>query len=195
MMLHLLVLHSEGSSDQILFSKYTEKLNFHPYYIKKDLAFISIVLVIFLVIGCLIPDYLNEPAIYVPANSLEGIYVVPEWYFLPLFGFLKSVRSKTMGIILIVLFFLSLFLCPFFINFDGLFACPNNQLYYSFFALNIFISYIGLGIVAAQPLTDTMFIANQFMVMWYFLSFLGACLVENHKLYGYIYADEEKYLQ
>lgn len=182
-----MLLHSEGSSDQILFSKYTEKLSFYPYYIKKDLAFLGVGVLFFLFICSLRPDCLNEPAIYNPANPLDGIYVVPEWYFLPLFGFLKSVRSKNFGILLILSFFLSLILCPFFINFDGLFACPNNQNYYSFFAINIFISFIGLGIVAAQPLTDTMFLANKCMVIWYFLSFFGACLSENHQFYYYWY--------
>jgi hypothetical protein len=37
----------------------------------------------------------------------------------------------------------------------------NDQTFYNFVVLNIFSSYISLGWVAAQPLTEEIFVLNQ----------------------------------
>merc|ERR1712137_626721 len=105
--------------------------------------------------------FFSEVDIYTKADPLAGIYVIPEWYFLPLFGFIKCVRSKILGIFLILSFFLILILCPFFVNFRGIYLNSNNQLFYSFIIFNIFASYVSLGFVAAQPLTEEIFVLNQ----------------------------------
>jgi len=179
--LHLSLLHKSGSSDSLLSLKFTEKLNFYPFFIKKDLSFISIILLAFMVVVCLYPTLFSEVDIYNKADPLTGIYVIPEWYFLPIFGFVKCVRSKILGIFLILSFFLVLALCPLFVNFEGRYMNSNDQTLYNFVVLNIFASYISLGWVAAQPLTEEIFVLNQIGATWFFTSFLLLCITENYR--------------
>jgi len=179
--LHLSLLHKSGSSDSLLSLKFTEKLNFYPFFIKKDLSFISIIIGLFIYVVCLNPTLFSEVDIYTEADPLTGIYVIPEWYFLPLFGFIKCVRSKIFGIFLILSFFLILAFCPFFINFEGLYMNSNDQTLYNFLVINVFSSYISLGYVAAQPLTEEIFFLNGFAAIWFFLSFFFLCFSEHFK--------------
>jgi len=46
--LHIALLHKSGSSDSLLSVKFTEKLNFYPFFIKKDLSFFSIIFFFFM---------------------------------------------------------------------------------------------------------------------------------------------------
>ena len=94
---------------------------------------------------CVYPTLFSEVDIYTEADPLTGIYVIPEWYFLPLFGFIKCVRSKILGIFLILSFFGLLAVCPLFVNFEGLYLNSNDQTFYNFAVINIFSSYVSLG--------------------------------------------------
>lgn len=47
----------------------------------------------------------------------------------------------------------------------------NDQTLYNFLVINVFSSYISLGYVAAQPLTEEIFFLNGFAATWFFLSF------------------------
>jgi hypothetical protein len=57
----------------------------------------------------------------------------------------------------------------------------NDQTLYNFVVLNIFASYISLGWVAAQPLTEEIFVLNQIGATWFFTSFLLLCITENYR--------------
>ena len=70
--LHLSLLHKSGSSDSLLSLKFTEKLNFYPFFIKKDLSFISIIILAFMFVVCLYPTLFSEVDIY---NNPVGSFV------------------------------------------------------------------------------------------------------------------------
>jgi len=58
------------------------------------------------------PNYLGDPANYIPANPLSTpAHIVPEWYFLPFYAILRAIPNKLLGVIamfssIFVLFFL-----------------------------------------------------------------------------------------
>lgn len=155
--LHISLIHKVGSTSSLIASYSIENIQFYPYFIRKDFTLFSFIFLFFFYIVCLNPTMLNEVDIYGEANPLIGVYVIPEWYFLPLFGFIKCVRSKILGIFLILLFFTVLTIYPFFVNFEGLYVNTTQQNLYNFGVLNILSSYACLGYLAAQPLTDTIF--------------------------------------
>ena len=181
--LHIALLHKSGSSDSLLSVKFTEKLNFYPFFIKKDLSLFSIIFFFFMWVVCIYPTLFSEVDIYNKADPLTGIYVIPEWYFLPLFGFIKCVRSKILGIFLILSFFGILAITPLFVNFEGLYMNSNDQTFYNFTVINIFASYVSLGLIAAKPLTEEIFFLNQFCTGWFFLSFVVLCFSEQKKTF------------
>lgn len=176
--LHLSLLHKTGSSDSMLSSRYMEKIGFYPFFIKKDLSLLSIFIFFFMYVICCKPRLFTNIHMWAPADPLTGIYVVPEWYFLPLFGFIKCVRSKSMGIILIIAFFFLLAVLPFFVNFEGLYINSNDQFIYDFFLWNVFTSYVCLGRIAARPLTEGIFNLTGNYVIWFFMSFILLCLTD-----------------
>ena len=75
---------------------------------------IIILLILYLTFLFFLPEALGHSDNYIMANPLvTPSHIVPEWYFLPFYGILRSILDKTYGIIImfvsmIVLFFLPL---------------------------------------------------------------------------------------
>lgn len=103
--LHILLLHSEGSSNPINDSRteLSDKLYFHPYYTRKDYVGVIIFLLFICILVAFCTDYLNHSINYIKANPLQTpTNIVPEWYFLPFYGILKSVPDKNGGLLLMI---------------------------------------------------------------------------------------------
>ncbi len=113
--LHLSALHRVGSNNPLgvdLDKESPLMIPFAPYYITKDLWFISLFLTIFLYFVFFAPDFFLEPVNSEPADPLRTpVHIVPEWYFLPFYAILRSIPSKlggvvAMGMAIVVLAFL-----------------------------------------------------------------------------------------
>lgn len=100
MVVHVLVLHDEGSSVPHLGNHSTENVSFGTYYILKDALG---ALLFFILFGCFLafaPNALNHPDNYIPANPMQTpAHIVPEWYFLPFYAILRTVPSKGLGVL------------------------------------------------------------------------------------------------
>jgi len=87
------------------------KVSFLPYFLIKDVFGIILILIIYLIFLFFFPEVLGHSDNYIMANPLvTPSHIVPEWYFLPFYGILRSILDKTYGIIImfvsmIVLFF------------------------------------------------------------------------------------------
>lgn len=102
---HIASLHIEGSSLTSVVSSKEHTIEFTPYFIVKDLygIFIATFIIFTLFILCGI--------VYVchPDNSWESnplvtpARIVPEWYFLPFYGVLRSIAQKECGILCFLL--------------------------------------------------------------------------------------------
>jgi ubiquinol-cytochrome c reductase cytochrome b subunit len=65
---------------------------FWPYFVVKDLFALVVILVGFMAVVGFMPNYLNDPVNYVPANPLvTPAEIVPEWYFLPFYAILRAI--------------------------------------------------------------------------------------------------------
>ena len=114
-MLHLLLLHSVGSSNPLKIEKTNEKIKFFPYFYFKDFFSLFILLTFFIYIVCYMPNLFNHADNYIKANPMSTpTHIVPEWYFLPFYAILRAISNKSIGIILFaislaIFFFLPLF--------------------------------------------------------------------------------------
>lgn len=65
-------------------------------------------------------NYLGHPDNYIPAMYMSTpAHIVPEWYFLPFYGLLRSIPNKLGGVILMILSIICLAFLPFlFSRFD-----------------------------------------------------------------------------
>jgi len=111
--LHLILLHSEGSTT--FFDKSaSENVPFYPYFFYKDIFAFLLFLIVFLFIVFFYPNLLGHPDNYIKANPLvTPKHIVPEWYFLFFYAILRSVPDKFLGVCYLFFTLLFLFLLPF----------------------------------------------------------------------------------
>jgi ubiquinol-cytochrome c reductase cytochrome b subunit len=118
-LLHLIALHSYGSTNPLGTYLSDDKIPFHPYFIVKDAFSVLIFFQIFLYFVFFMPNLLGHPDNYIPANPLvTPSHIVPEWYFLPFYAILRSVPHKLGGVIVMMAAILILFLLPFSVHSD-----------------------------------------------------------------------------
>jgi quinol-cytochrome oxidoreductase complex cytochrome b subunit len=107
--LHIFYLHEFGSSNSLNLVNVSDVLPFTPFFVLKDLVGVLVALFIFFFVCFFIPNIFGHPDNYIVANSLvTPTHIVPEWYFLAMYGLLRSVPEKLLGIVSLVSFFLVL---------------------------------------------------------------------------------------
>jgi quinol-cytochrome oxidoreductase complex cytochrome b subunit len=144
---HLFFLHKNGSSAPITDSTGVDRIPFYPYYLTKDFFATSIFLLLFSYLIYFHPTYLSDPNNYIPADPTHTPeHIVPEWYFLPFYGMLRSIPFKITGVLALIFSILILGILPLltlsFIkdsNFRGIFI-----IFYILFIGNlIFLTWLG----------------------------------------------------
>jgi len=112
--LHLLLLHSTGSTNPLGPSFIVDGIPFHPYYTIKDGLSVIALLGIFLVFVFYNPNLLGHPDNYIPADSSQTpAHIVPEWYFLLFYGILRSIPNKALGVVALLSSIICLVALPF----------------------------------------------------------------------------------
>jgi len=167
---HLFLLHQTHSSNPL--GSFTPKhllVRFYPFFYIKDLLVALCILFVYFFIVCFYPEILNHPDNYVPADALKTpASIVPEIYFLPFYGLLKSILNKSMGIAAMFASILILFVLP--TRSPGAFKNLNNQ---AFTGLFLFIAnFIILGIVGEKTPTTFLLSIGQLCSHMYFLYLL-----------------------
>lgn len=154
-MVHIYVLHQPGSSSELGvsagFSQQVNKVTgFHAYYIVKDMSVCLLALPKYAFIVFLIPECFNHPDNYNNANPLvTPTHIVPEWYFLPFHGMLRSIMDKQSGILLVSVVLASFVLLPFY---DPKFAeLPYTPYTYSLIQWTIVCNFVSLGVIGSMP--------------------------------------------
>ena len=98
--LHLILLHKEGSNNPLGVDFDGDVIPFYPYYFYKDMFALACFLAVFGYFVFYNPEYLNHPDNYIRANPIKTpLHVVPEWYFLPFYAILRGIPHKTGGIL------------------------------------------------------------------------------------------------
>jgi ubiquinol-cytochrome c reductase cytochrome b subunit len=84
-LMHMLTLHTNGSSNPLGVSSNSDKLPMHPYFIFKDLVTVLAFFGALALIVLYAPNVLGHSDNYIPANPLSTpASIVPEWYMVPL---------------------------------------------------------------------------------------------------------------
>ena len=171
---HLLLLHLPQSSSPSFFHHSVHlSIDFYPFFLIKDFFFLLVYYIPFLYIVFFLPEMLNHPDNYIPANPMvTPPHIVPEIYFLPFYGILKCISSKVYGVIMMFLSIVILAALPFLDN-NRIKGVKFNRVrefeFWSF--LNNFVM---LGYVGAQspvyPWIDIGIICSH-MHFFYFLLF------------------------
>ena len=116
---HILLLHKTRSSTPIgIHIKKISYVEFHPYFTTKDQLFLIYYFIgFFIILGLVDPELLNHSDNYIPADPMvTPPHIVPEIYFLPFYGVLKTISNKLIGIIAMFLSIFILFILPYLFN-------------------------------------------------------------------------------
>lgn len=99
-LVHLALLHVDGSSNPLGIDSTSDKISFYPYFYVKDLLGFFILMVLFMGFVFFYPNTLGHPDNYIPANPMvTPPHIVPEWYFLPFYAILRSIPHKLGGVV------------------------------------------------------------------------------------------------
>ena len=112
-LVHLSLLHSNGSNNPLGINKNVDSVSFYPYFYVKDLFAFLILIAVFSFFVFYYPNALGHSDNYIPANPLvTPAHIVPEWYFLPFYAILRSIPDKLGGVVAMVAAILILLLLP-----------------------------------------------------------------------------------
>jgi len=97
--IHLSLLHSNGSNNPLSINKNVDTISFYPYFYVKDLLSFLFLILFFSYFLFFAPNVLGHSDNYIPANPLvTPPHIVPEWYFLPFYAILRSIPDKLGGV-------------------------------------------------------------------------------------------------
>lgn len=111
---HLSLLHKDGSNNPLGINTNVDTVSFYPYFYVKDLFSFLILVGLFSFFVFFYPNALGHSDNYIPANPLSTpAHIVPEWYFLPFYAILRSIPDKLGGVVAMISAILILLLLPF----------------------------------------------------------------------------------
>jgi quinol-cytochrome oxidoreductase complex cytochrome b subunit len=111
--IHLSLLHKDGSNNPLGINVATDNISFYPYFYVKDLFAFFLLVSMFAFFVFFFPNILGHTDNYIPANPMSTpAHIVPEWYFLPFYAILRSIPDKLGGVVAMVAAILVLLLLP-----------------------------------------------------------------------------------
>jgi ubiquinol-cytochrome c reductase cytochrome b subunit len=100
-------------------------------------------------------------------------HIVPEWYFLPFYGLLRSIPNKLGGVVIMLLSILALALLPLFFSKYDMHSLSSSYDYLRILFFSLFFSnLILLGWIGGQPIEEPMYTVGQYISIFYFLHVL-----------------------
>jgi ubiquinol-cytochrome c reductase cytochrome b subunit len=150
-LLHLALLHKNGSNNPLGVDSSTDTISFTPFFVYKDLVGFELFLLIFSFFIFFSPNTLGHPDNYIYADSLSTpAHIVPEWYFLPFYAILRSVPDKLGGVICMGLAIAILFALP--VLFKNKIRTATFNPLYKIFTWLFSINIIFLGWLGQKPI-------------------------------------------
>lgn len=168
---HLSLLHREGSNNPLGINTNVETIPFYPYFYVKDLLSFFVLLAIFSFFLFFFPNALGHSDNYIPANPLvTPPHIVPEWYFLPFYAILRSIPDKLGGVVAMVSAIIALMFLPF-INTSEVRSSKFRPIFGIFYWF-LFFDFILLGWIGQNPVETPYIEIGMFATAFYFLSLL-----------------------
>nr|YP_003331099.1 cytochrome b [Herdmania momus]CAX65561.1 cytochrome b [Herdmania momus] len=170
-LVHLVFLHTGGSTNPLKGSSNSLKIYFWPYSGVKDVVGFFLLGVAYMFIVLLNSNVFMDPENFMKANSLvTPTHIKPEWYFLYAYAILRCIPNKGLGVLGLVMSILTLFLLP-------VLAVVFNKLSgKSFFFQVVFwvwsVNFLLLTWLGGAPVEDPYIVMAQVCSVVYFVSLL-----------------------
>nr|BBN79986.1 cytochrome b [Grandidierella japonica] len=176
---HIVYLHTTGSSNNLGISSMTNKLVFHPFYSFKDLVGVLVALLMFCFLCFHHPLMLGDDENFVMADpTTTPRHIQPEWYFLFAYAILRSIPNKLGGVIALALSVAILYTLPLttkFIKIKSNNVLPVTKLiFWVFVSVVLLLTWIGMC-----PVEPPYILTGQILTALYFAFFLVNPLLMN----------------
>ncbi len=109
--LHIYLIRTHGVTELYFKNEDRSKhktFPFWPDHVMTELVMVSIIMFLLLILSLLFPVYMGEPA----NPNITPLHIKPEWYFYPVFRWLKF-TNLSIGVIGPILFLILLFFWPY----------------------------------------------------------------------------------
>jgi len=170
-LVHLSLLHSNGSNNPLGINKNVDTVSFYPYFYVKDLFAFLLLIAFFSFFVFYYPNFLGHSDNYIPANPLvTPAHIVPEWYFLPFYAILRSIPDKLGGVVAMIAAILILLLLPI-INTSEIRSSKFRPIFgvaYWFFAADFLL----LGWIGQKPVETPYIEVGMGLTLFYFVFLL-----------------------
>jgi len=148
--IHLALLHHDGSNNPLGIGKNIDLVDFYPYYYVKDLFAFFILILLFSFFIVFFPNILGHSDNYICANPLSTpAHIVPEWYFLPFYAILRSIPDKLGGVVAMISAIIILLFLPL-INTSEIRSSKFRPLFGIAFWF-LFVDFLLLGWIGQKP--------------------------------------------
>jgi ubiquinol-cytochrome c reductase cytochrome b subunit len=169
--MHLALLHKDGSNNPLGVDSEVDKVPFYPYFFVKDLFAFFCLLFIFGGLVYYSPNTLGHPVNYIPADPIHTpAHIVPEWYFLPFYAILRSIPNKIGGVLAMLFAILILFVLPI-LNTSEI-RSTTFRPFFKIFLWLLIGDFLFLGWVGQKPVRDTFIFVGQIGTAYYFTFFI-----------------------
>ena len=185
---HIIALHEVGSNnpDGVEIKNHKDEngipldgIPFHPYYTVKDIVAVTVFLFIFSLILFYAPEFggwFLEYANFIPADPFKTPeHIAPVWYFTPFYAILRAVRSIAgsvfPGVVAMGLSIVLLFLLPW-LDRSPVKSIRYRGIYFRSAVWLFTISFLGLGFLGTQPITELYTFLSQLFSIIYFAFFI-----------------------
>jgi quinol-cytochrome oxidoreductase complex cytochrome b subunit len=171
--LHVWALHVAGQNNPLGINVRSSEdtVPFTPHATMKDLVGTAVFLILFAWVAFFIPNYLQSPDNYLPANPLQTpAHIVPDWYLLPFYAILRSIPDKLFGVIALFASIAVLVFLPW-LDTSRVRSATFRPLYRQFFWIFVLVTIV-LGYLGSQPPEGGFVIASRILTAYYFAHFL-----------------------
>jgi ubiquinol-cytochrome c reductase cytochrome b subunit len=170
---HLVQLHKMGSGNEVgVKTNALNKISFLPYFLMKDIFGVALLFLGYFSFLFFFPEELGHSDNYIMANPLvTPSHIVPEWYFLPFHGILRSILDKTYGILIMFVSMLVLFLLP--ILDKNIIRSKSFKVFHRYLFWLFVINFFFLGYLGSQapisPYIELGVISAHIHLLYFFL--------------------------
>jgi ubiquinol-cytochrome c reductase cytochrome b subunit len=175
--IHLALLHENGSTNPSGVDFGGDYIFFYPYFYVKDLFGFLIFLLVFTIFISFYPNALGHSDNYIPANPLvTPAHIVPEWYFLPFYAILRSIPNKLLGVIAMFLAIIILLLLT--IISSSIIRVTNYRPVFLPIFWAILFDFTILGWIGQKPVESPFMEIGFFgsFLYFFFLAYLFPCI-------------------
>nr|YP_003433938.1 cytochrome b [Syngamus trachea]ACX85186.1 cytochrome b [Syngamus trachea] len=171
-MMHMIFLHSTGSTSSLYCHGDYDKICFGPDYWNKD-GYNLIFWFVFLVFSLYYPFKLGDPEMFIESDPMMSpVHIVPEWYFLFAYAILRAIPNKVLGVLALLMSIISFYFFVLVNNYTSCLVKLNKILVFCFIISAVVLSWLG------QCLVEEPFITlSSIMSFVYFLLILLMLIV------------------